>query len=149
MLIPIFVIVTCLLGSDPPNAPKFEPVTLRGKVKLLAAALKEAGIAADTDPIAQQVVLKLESGQLIPLLSDDASRAFFLDARLRDRKVEIRGNRAAILPYIQVVAFTVEYGGRQRIPEYYCDVCAISVRYPQTCPCCQGDMELRMRPDTP
>ena len=33
-------------------------------------------------------------------------------------------------------------------PEYYCDVCAISVLYPQICPCCQGPMELRMRPES-
>jgi rubrerythrin len=49
------------------------------------------------------------------------------------------------LPFVQVVTFRVEEQGTLRIPEYYCDVCTITVRYPQVCPCCQGDMELRYR----
>jgi hypothetical protein len=51
------------------------------------------------------------------------------------------------VPYVQVTTFQVERDGRLQTPEYYCTVCAITVRAPQTCPCCQGPMELRMRPD--
>jgi rubrerythrin len=71
----------------------------------------------------------------------------FLDDRLRDRPAEIRGRRYAGVPYLQVLSFKVKREGRLETPEYFCEVCAISVRYPQVCPCCQGPMELRMKPD--
>jgi hypothetical protein len=127
--------------------PKPETVSKTGKVVPLAAALKTLGIPSDAGPIAQQVVLVEPDGTITPLLSDESSRAFFLDERLRDRKAELSARKFPGLPYLQVVAFKVEEGGVLRIPEYYCDICTISVRYPQICPCCQGPMELRMKPE--
>jgi hypothetical protein len=142
------LLAVCLAGlgvSDP--AP--EPLVVRGKFLTLAEALasRELKIKPDPEPIAKQVVLMAEDGTIFPLLSDDASRALFLDQRLRNCRGEIHGRRFAGVPYLQVVSFKVEREGRLRTPEYFCDVCAISVLYPQVCPCCQGTMELRMRPE--
>lgn len=128
-------------------SPKPETVTLSGRVVELAAALKAQGLSVDADPIAKQVVLKGDDGSLTPLLSDDASRALFLDERLRDRQAELKARRHPGLPYLQVLSFKVVDEGTLRTPEYYCEICTISVRSPQTCPCCQGPMELRMRPE--
>ena len=135
---------TAQLSSTP------ESVTLRGKVLTLAQALesRQLGLKPDPGPIAKQVALLGEDGAITPLFADDASRALFLDERLRNCPCEIKGRRFAGVPYLQVVSFKVERDGRFETPEYYCDVCAISVRYPQTCPCCQGPMELRMRPES-
>jgi hypothetical protein len=113
----------------------------------LNAALKEKGLPCDSGPIEKQVVLREADGSLEPLLSDEASRALFLDERLRNRPAEIRVRRHAGLPFVQVLSFKVEEGGRLRTPEYFCEICTISVRYPQICPCCQGEMVLRMRPE--
>jgi hypothetical protein len=132
-------------GTAAPS--KGEAVTLSGTPLLLAEVLKSAGIPFDSGPIEGQVVLKGDDGQVTPLLSDVASRALFQDERLRHRKAEIRGRRYPGLPYVEVISFRVEEEGRLRTPEYYCEICTISVRYPQICPCCQGDMVLRMRPD--
>jgi hypothetical protein len=114
-----------------------------------ALASRDLKIKPDSGPIEKQVVLLAEDGAIIPLLSDDASRALFLDERLRNCRSEIQGRRYVGLPYLQVVSFKVEREGRLRTPEYYCEVCAINVLYPQICPCCQGPMELRMRPEQP
>ncbi|MBX6311871.1 MAG: hypothetical protein IRY99_02960 [Isosphaeraceae bacterium] len=137
-----------ILATAPAEAPKAEAVTLSGTVVELPAALKALGLKADTEPIAGQVVLKGDDGTITPLLPDEASRAFFKDPQLRDRRAEIKGRRLAGLPYLQVTSFKVEHEGKLRTPEYYCDVCTISERYPQTCPCCQGPMVLRMRPES-
>jgi hypothetical protein len=126
---------------------KAESVTLRGKVVELAEALKAKGINADPEPMAGQVALVAEDGTVTPLLSDEASRALFQDKRLRGRKAEIAGLRRAGVPYLQVINFKVEDGGAMRTPEYYCEICAIHVRYPQICPCCQGPMVLQMKPE--
>jgi hypothetical protein len=130
-----------------PARPKYETVTKTGKVVTLPSALKTLGVPADPEPIASQVVLLEEDGTITPLLSDEASRGLFRDERLRDRKAELTGRKYPGLPYLQVTTFKVDDHGVLRIPEYYCDVCAISVRYPQVCPCCQGPMELRMKSD--
>jgi hypothetical protein len=138
-------------AADPPSSPTrgSEEIFLKGKVETLAAALKaaEPGLYVDPEPIAKQVVLVGDDGVITPLLSDEASRALFLDERLRDRPAELKGKRFAGVPYVQVITFKIEQDGRFQTPEYYCNICTISVRYPQTCPCCQGPMELRMKPE--
>lgn len=133
-----------LLISAP--APDHVDVTLTGTVRDLADVLKSRDLPADAEPIAGQVVLEHSDGTISPILSDEASRALFLDKRLRDRKTEVRAWRYPGLPYLRVVSFRVEDHGMLRTPEYYCDVCTIHVRYPQPCPCCQGELELRMMP---
>jgi hypothetical protein len=140
-----FALIVSSWGDPADSKP--ETVTRSGRVMLLAKALKARGVTADPEPIAKQVVLVEPDGSITPLLSDEASRAFFEDDRLRDRKAELTARKFAGLPYLQVVSFKVEEGGVLRSPEYYCEVCHISVRAPQTCPCCQGPMELRMKPN--
>jgi len=132
-------------AAGPTTAP--EPVTRTGSVVLLTEVLKAKGVACDPEPISKQVVIQGDDGTITPILSDDASRAFFLDERLRNRKAEINGRRHPGLPYLQVVSFKVEDHGAFRTPEYFCEICTISMRSPQICPCCQGEMELRMRPE--
>jgi hypothetical protein len=141
------ILLTSLPLSPSASSAAPETVTLSGKVVELTAALKSLGIACDSEPIAKQVVLQGTDRSITPLLSDDASRAFFLDERLRDRAVEMKARRVNGLPYLQVLSFQVVHEGKLRTPEYYCEICTISVRYPQICPCCQGPMVLRMRPE--
>jgi hypothetical protein len=136
------------LASSPALAAASETVRavdLSGRALLLTEALKNAGISFDRGPVARQVVVVGDDGSVTPLLSDEASRALFEDARLRGRRIEVKGRLRSGLPYLQVVSFRVEDDGRLQTPEYYCEICTISVRYPQICPCCQGEMVLRMR----
>jgi hypothetical protein len=138
---------------SPPAAPsgdasRFESVVLRGKVVKLATVLKASGLDFDEEPVAKQVVLQGDDGTSTALISDEASRALFLDDRLRDRPAEIVARRYPGLAYLQVVSFRVDEEGQLRTPEYFCEICTISVRYPQICPCCQGPMVLRMKPES-
>ena len=137
-------------SAAPPASPgKGGEVVLRGKVVTLKSALESLGIDVKPDPesIAREVVLLGENRSITLLFRDDASRALFLDDRLRDCPAEIHGRRFPGVPHVQVLTFQIEREGRLQTPEYYCNVCAISVRYPQTCPCCQGPMELQMKTD--
>jgi len=140
-----------ILAASAPQSPAPETVTLKGKVLTLADALAARGLAlaADPEPSGKEVVLLGEDGTITPILSDETSRALFMDSRLRNRKAQIVGRRYSGVPFIQVVTIQVEHEGRLRSPEYFCDVCTISVLYPQICPCCQGPMEFRMKPDSP
>ncbi len=136
--------ITLLLGNGP-QATKGAEVVLRGKVVTLGAALKALGVDARPDPetTAREPVLLGDDRTITPLFRDDASRALFLDERLRDRRVEVRGRRFPGVPYLQLSSFRVEHEGRLQTPEYFCSVCSITERAPRICPCCQGPMELR------
>lgn len=151
----VALVAGCILaeGGVSPKTPRHafqadgpREVTLTGQAMLLEPLLADRKIKADPEPIRGQVVLRAEDGSLTPLVSDEASRALFLDERLRGRKAELKGWMYEGLPYLQVVMFRVEEQGSLRTPEYYCEVCTITVRYPQACPCCQGGMELRYKP---
>jgi hypothetical protein len=142
------LLVSWVAAAAPPQAVS-RIGTLRGKVLLLTDALKLRipAVKVDSDPIARQVALVADDGAITPLLDDDSSRALFVDDRLRNCRAELEGRWFTGVPYFQVISFKIERDGRLRTPEYYCEVCAISVLYPQSCPCCQGPVELRMKPD--
>jgi hypothetical protein len=143
--------VLALICAGPPTSPASKPaeVTLRGKVVTLGSALRSLGMEMTLDPesTAHEIVLLGEDRSITPLFRDEATRAFFLDERLRDCRAELHGRRFPGVPYLQVSSFQIERDGRFQTPEYYCYVCSISARAPQTCPCCQGPMEFRMKPD--
>jgi hypothetical protein len=141
--------LACLVLPSQPSASGPESVTLQGTVEKLTDLLPPLGLAVDADPIASQVAVKGDDGTITPLFSDDASRALFKDDRLRHRRAVVQGRKYPGLPYLQVVSFKIEDQGKLKTPEYYCEICTISVRYPQICPCCQGPMVLRMLPDAP
>lgn len=140
-------VAAILVGLIPGTPP--EALTLRGQVVELGEILDDREIRATDADQRRQLMLRDDQGGLTPLLLDEATRAFAADDRLRHRPAVIQGRRFPGLPFIQAVSIQVEQEGRLRTPEYYCDVCTISVRYPQVCPCCQGPMELRMKPDRP
>ena len=142
----IGLLVIGLICAGPPS---FETAAIDGRVVTLAAGLKGLELPADEATTAGQVVVKGDDGSLTPILADDASRALFVDPRLRDRKARLQVRRYRGVPHVQVLSFQVEDQGTMRSPEYDCDVCAISVRFPQECPCCQGPMVLRMKPKSP
>ncbi len=127
------------------TAGAVEDATIAGKAVTLAEALAEKGVTADPEMAKGQVAVVTEGGEVWPLVSDVGSRALFLDERLRGRKAELKVRKHQGLPYVQVMSFRVEEAGSLAKPEYVCDICTISVRYPQICPCCQEEMELRFR----
>lgn len=142
--------VLVLIGAGPPStAPKPIDVTLRGRVVTLESALRSLDLDLTLDPgsASKEVVLLGEDGSITPLFRDEITRALFEDERLRNLRAELHGRRYPGIPYLKASSVRVERDGRFGIPEYFCNVCSIAVRAPQICPCCQGPMELRMRPD--
>jgi hypothetical protein len=145
----LFLSLSCLFLPPQPSTTGPASVTLQGTVEQLTDLLRPLGLVVDADPIASQVAVKADDGTITPLFSDDASRALFKDERLRHRRALVQGRKYPGLPYLQVVSFKIEDQGTLKTPEYYCEICTISVRYPQICPCCQGPMVLRMLPGSP
>lgn len=145
---PALIAVLPPIPADDATGEGPETVTLRGEVVRLVEALGPFGVPEQQGPIDGQVVLRRDGGAIVPLLYNVGSRAFFEDDRLRNRPAELVARTMEGLPYLQVVSARVEdESGDLRTPEYYCDICTISVRYDQPCPCCQSPMELRYAPE--
>ncbi len=89
---------TLALAPETAAPAKPEQVTLSGTVVELTEALKSIRLTADAGPIAGQVILRGRDGTIIPLLSDEASRALVQDQRLRNRPIEIRARRYPEIP---------------------------------------------------
>ncbi|WP_169977174.1 hypothetical protein [Tautonia rosea] len=134
------------VASDDASEARTE--TFTGSVLRLTEAIEPLGVTSPQGPIADQVVLRNAEGTIWPLLYNVGSRAFFEDDRLRDRPAELVARRIEGLPYLQVLSAKIaDEQGVLRTPEYYCDICTISVRFDQPCPCCQAPMELRFKPE--
>ena len=126
--------------------PKFTSETLRGRVVFLAEALeKKYGVKSVTEAKEAALALQDEAGKLHPLVEDVRGRAFRVDKRLRDIKVELLVRRYQDSPAAQIVGvYELAKDGRYEI-DYWCSVCAIAMYELKKCECCQGEIELRKR----
>ena len=129
------------------NQPDQQGIVVEGKVGSLAGIGEQRGIKADLEPQRRQMAIECKDGRVIPLLSDEGGRLFYLDEGMRGREVRLKLRMSRNFPVAEVIHVEMQHEGRWRIPQYYCDVCTIAVRYPQTCLCCQGPMEFRLKPE--
>lgn len=117
----------------------------RGKVIPLREALKRRGIDSGEE-FDKQVALLTSQDEIIPIVPDWRGRAFFQDARLRNREVELVGKRKAGVPYLQVlIIFTFDEKGNRQYTDYYCDTCGFPMYEIKPCECCQGPLRLRFQ----
>lgn len=142
----VALLVSPSLAEEKPAAPKFTTETLRGRVVFLAEALeKKYGVKSVTEAKEAALALQDDAGKLHPLVEDVRGRAFRVDKRLRDIKVEVLVRRYQDSPAVQIVGvYELAKDGRYEI-DYWCSVCAIAMYELKQCECCQGDIELRKR----
>jgi hypothetical protein len=131
--------------EDDSQGPSERRQLYRGRVVLLADALKRRGLRV-AEEMAAQAVLETDDGEIIPLLADWRGRAFFQDERLRDRPVELVAYRRPQLPYLHVLMiFTFDEDGTRMYTDYWCDICSIPMYEIKPCECCQGEIRLRFQ----
>ena len=129
------------------DRPSGRNETVEGVVRSLESIALEKGVPGDAEALAGLMAVVTTDGRVIPVLSDEGGRVFYLDKAMRDREVRLKILARPDFPAVEVIQAEVRHEGRWRIPQYYCDVCTISVRYPQICLCCQGPMEFRYKPE--
>ncbi|MBC7855979.1 MAG: hypothetical protein IAF94_21325 [Pirellulaceae bacterium] len=134
------------LADEKPAAPKFTTETLRGRVVFLPEALeKKYGVKSVTEAKEAALALQDDAGKLHPLVEDVRGRAFRVDKRLRDIKVELLVRRYQDSPVVQIIGvYELAKDGRFEV-DYWCSVCAIAMYELKECECCQGETELRKR----
>jgi len=141
---------TASSSTEPRPAPATpKKRAYHGRAVRLSEALAERGLRAGPEADGQ-IVLETAGGRLLPILPDWRGRAFYQDARLRNRRLTLIAHRRDDLGYLQpLMVFT--YGDRDEplFTDYWCDVCSIPMYEIKPCECCQGDIRLRQTPQPP
>ena len=127
-------------GADLPE------VELRGRMVCLPEAMHEL---YQTDLPANHAHVpgfRTADGTFYTLLRTKLSEALFVDKRLGEKELVLRGH---VLPKTQMFEMTgmksVRNGAIYDL-YYYCDVCAIKTLAPGPCMCCQGPVKLVEKP---
>lgn len=134
---------THALGDE---KPKYETITVRGRVVWMAEALERLfGIHSVLEAKTRLSAIETPDGKLHPIVEDVRGRSFRLDPRLRiDGQFLVR--RYAGSPMVQVIRiFEITDSGKFEL-DYWCEICAIAMFDLKPCDCCQGPIDLRRRP---
>ena len=89
---------------------------------------------------------RAEDGAYYTLLRTKLSEALFMDERLREKDLLLKGK---VLPKSQILDVTNIKSIQNGVVHdlyYYCDICAIESVSPAECACCQGPVELVEKP---
>jgi hypothetical protein len=148
MAIAVFIVIAAgSFGVIVSQETPARTVTVEGVVKPglgKAGANDQANAAgAKSEPMA----IFATGGRQIAIADDEGGRMFYLDPAMRGREVRLKLIEKGPGRPAEVIQSEVRHEGRWRVPQYYCDVCTIAVRYPQVCLCCQGPMEFRYKPE--
>jgi len=90
--------------------------------------------------------LRAADGAYYTLLRTKLSEALFMDDRLRQKDLLLKGK---VLPKTQILDVSGIKSVRNGVVHdlyYYCDICAIESVSPAECACCQGPVELVEKP---
>ena len=134
-------------GKEAP-APVSSKQTLKGRVVFLAEAIERRfGIKSVAEAKLRTLAMECRDGRLIPLVEDLRGRAFRIDPRLRAfDEVELLVQRHPLSPAAQVIRLYARRDGERVEVDYWCEICSIAMFELKACDCCQGDIELRLRP---
>jgi hypothetical protein len=126
--------------AEPPK------VELRGRVVCLPEAMHELyGTELPTDHT-HLYGFRARDGVFYTLLRTRWSEGLFVDERLRELELIVRGQ---VLPKTQIFDVTSLRSVKNGVVHdlfYYCDICAIETPTPGPCLCCQAPVELVEKP---
>src|SRR5260221_162502 len=117
-------------------------IELRGKVVCLA---EEMNRLFKTDLPSQHshlFALKTDDGKYYTLLRTKYSEALFVDERLREKQLILKGRLFPNTEVFEAITLRSVRDGVVHELYYYCTICAIRSVSPAPCECCQGPVEL-------
>jgi hypothetical protein len=126
-----------------------DEVEVRGRVVCLPEVMHQlygTDLAANHPHV---WALQSAEGTFYTLLPTKFSEALFVDARVRERELLLKGR---VFPQSHVLEVTRTRSIRNGVVQdlfYYCSVCSIETVSPGPCACCQGQVELTERPLRP
>ena len=91
---------------------------------------------------------KTNDGKTCKLVRAKLSEALFIDKRLRERELLLKGKFSPDGSAFEVTAIHSVKNGVVYEVYYWCEICAIESVAPEICVCCQGPVELVEKPLT-
>src|SRR5947207_1640926 len=125
---------------------KVEEMELRGKVVCLAEEmhrLYEADLPTNHDHV---YGFRTVDGNFYTLLRTKYSEALFVDKRLHEKELILKGRAFPKTRLLDVTRMRSIRNGQVYDLYYYCSICSIKTVAPGPCMCCQGPVELTEKP---
>ena len=143
-----FVILIFLLsGATPPTeTPKPEEVELKGTVVCLAEEMHTHYNVELFKTHDHLYGVKTEDGKYYTLLRTSLAEALFVDKRLHEKDLLIKGRVFPKTQLLEITRFAAIKDGVVHELYYYCDTCYIRTVAPGNCDCCQAPVVLIERP---
>jgi len=91
-------------------------------------------------------VFKTTEGKLVKLARTKNSEALFVDARLREKALILKGQIHPATGALEAIVFQSMKAGVAHSLFYWCDICTIRSITPGECVCCREPVELREIP---
>jgi hypothetical protein len=91
---------------------------------------------------------KTNDGKTYTLVRAKLSEALFVDKRLRERELLLKGKVSSDGAAFETTAIHSIKSGVVYEVYYWCEICAIEAVSPEICVCCQGPVELVEKPLT-
>jgi hypothetical protein len=128
------------------ESQKPQEIEARGRVVDLAARMHSLyGVAPPSNP--QPLYgFETQDGVFYTLLRTALSEALFVDERLRERELIIKGRTFPKTQLLEVITTQSVHNGVVHEVYYYCETCAIRAVAPGNCECCQAPVELVEKP---
>ena len=145
---PLFILLILFMsGAKPPTqAPKPKEVEFRGKVVCLAEEMHTHYKVELFNKHDHLYGVKTQDGKYYALLRTSLAEALFVDERLHEKNLVIKGRVFPKTQLLEVTRFLSIRDGVLHDLYYYCDTCYIRTVAPGNCDCCQAPVVLIERP---
>ncbi len=148
MLTPMFIVfILCISGAKTTKeTPKPKDVELTGKIVCLAEAMHKqykVELSAEHEHL---YGVKTKDDKYFTLLRTSLSEALFVDRRLHEKDLIIKGRVFPNTHLLEVIRIQSLIDGIVHELYYYCDTCYIRAVAPGNCDCCQAPVELIEKP---
>lgn len=151
LLLPVLALLLLLSPafSDEPSAAsaESETVALRGRVVNIPAELQK-NHTIDIPSTAKPVYgFRTGEGRIYTLLYTRRSMALFMDNRLHEKELVIKGRLFSGTQIVEATTIRSIVDGVIHDLFYYCDICAITALTPEICACCREPVRLVEEPE--
>ena len=147
-LSPFFIILVFLISGATPTVEKQKPkeVELRGKIVCLAEEMHTHYKVELFGKHEHLYGVKTEDSEYYTLLRTSLAEALFVDERLHEKDLIIKGRVFPKTQLLEVTRFSSIKEGVIHELYYYCDICYIRAVAPGNCDCCQAPVVLIEKP---
>lgn len=145
---PFFILLILFMSGATPTVEKQKPqeIELRGKIVCLAEEMHAHYKVELFGNHEHLYGVKTEDSEYYTLLRTSLAEALFVDERLHEKDLIIKGRVFPKTQLLEVTRFSSIKEGVIHELYYYCDICYIRAVAPGNCDCCQAPVVLIEKP---